>query len=132
MKPPTTPRRRRRIDDNLMPMINVVFLLLIFFMVAGRIQVQERSLTLPSSVSDARAQPAALDVVMHADGSTWIDGVALVGPVHAALLARGVGAATIISCRIHRDLPAASLDDLLEAAHSLDVARLQMTTVLTR
>ncbi len=38
MNPLLTPRRRPASDDNLIPLINIVFLLLIFFMVAGQMQ----------------------------------------------------------------------------------------------
>ena len=38
---PPTPRRAFSVNDNLVPLINIIFLLLIFFMIAGRIAVSD-------------------------------------------------------------------------------------------
>ncbi|WP_053981893.1 ExbD/TolR family protein [Marinagarivorans algicola] len=49
-------KRKPSTDDNLIPLINIVFLLLIFFMIAGKIEViHDAGLALPTS---AKAQPA--------------------------------------------------------------------------
>ena len=44
----------RSSDDGLIPMINIVFLLLIFFMIAGQIAQQEPNLQLPISQSHSK------------------------------------------------------------------------------
>ena len=59
------PRRKANSDDNLIPLINIVFLLLIFFMIAGKIeQIQDAGLTLPenSQTKPAIAQPITLQL----------------------------------------------------------------------
>jgi biopolymer transport protein ExbD len=58
-------RRKANSDDNLIPLINIVFLLLIFFMIAGKIeQIQDAGLTLPqnSQTNPAIAQPITLQL----------------------------------------------------------------------
>ena len=60
-----TQRRKTNSDDNLIPLINIVFLLLIFFMIAGKIeQIQDAGLTLPenSQTKPAVAQPITLQL----------------------------------------------------------------------
>ncbi len=50
-------KRKASTDDNLIPLINIVFLLLIFFMIAGKIEViHDAGLALPIS---AKAKPAS-------------------------------------------------------------------------
>lgn len=45
-------RKSRSAEDNMIPMINIVFLLLIFFMIAGQItSVQNQDIVLPKTVS---------------------------------------------------------------------------------
>ncbi|ABG40794.1 outer membrane transport energization protein ExbD [Paraglaciecola sp. T6c] len=58
-------KRKANSDDNLIPLINIVFLLLIFFMIAGKIeQIQDAGLTLPdnSQTKPAIAQPITLQL----------------------------------------------------------------------
>ena len=59
------PRRKANTDDNLIPLINIVFLLLIFFMIAGKIeQIHDAGLTLPknSHAKSAISQPITLQL----------------------------------------------------------------------
>jgi len=75
--------RNRRNEDpeiNLTPLIDVVFLLLIFFMVTTTF-MRESSLeiTLPqASPEAAEQQPEVLDLVVNADGEYALDGRTLV------------------------------------------------------
>lgn len=58
-------RRKANSDDNLIPLINIVFLLLIFFMIAGKIeQIHDAGLTLPQSSQTKSAidQPITLQL----------------------------------------------------------------------
>ena len=72
------PRRRNQGDDNLIPLINIVFLLLVFFMVAGQLRPAA-----PTEVELARvatnAAPAAshqtrVAIHLNAQGQIWVDG----------------------------------------------------------
>lgn len=70
------PKRRNSDDDNLIPLINIVFLMLIFFIVAGQIEASDGvKIESPSSVSDTKLTAERLKVVISEDGQLFIDGV---------------------------------------------------------
>jgi len=61
--------RQRNEDDNLIPLINIVFLLLIFFMLAGTFTKPERfDVAPPRSLSPAMAEEQEMVVLLSADG----------------------------------------------------------------
>lgn len=64
------PKRNRSLDDKILPLINVVFLLLIFFVLAGAItRAAPFDLTLPTSQqSEQRTLPADPVLSIAADG----------------------------------------------------------------
>lgn len=71
-------QRRRDGDAGVLPLINVVFLLLIFFMVAARLAPSEPfSLAPPRSAASGAAADGAARVAVAADGRVAVDGVAL-------------------------------------------------------
>jgi len=62
----------------LTPLIDVVFLLLIFFMVSSTFKDEARlALDLPESAADSTALPKALEVVISADGQYHVNGEAV-------------------------------------------------------
>ena len=62
-------------DDNMIPLINIVFLLLIFFMVAGQIKAQPgQAITLPSTAQLESAQAQTLRLELFADGQLMLNG----------------------------------------------------------
>ncbi len=64
-------------DDNLIPLINVVFLMLIFFMVAGHIEKKDAvKIRVPNSVSEMQ-QAEGVTVLLTAYGEVYVDGEAL-------------------------------------------------------
>tara|TARA_R110001583_G_scaffold195556_1_gene376165 strand:+ start:48573 stop:49010 length:438 start_codon:yes stop_codon:yes gene_type:complete len=68
-------KRSNSDDDNLIPLINIVFLMLIFFMVAGQIQPSDGvKVESPNSISDTKLTPERLKVVIAEDGELFIDG----------------------------------------------------------
>src|SRR5690606_24728351 len=88
LKPP----RRTGGDDNIIPMINIVFLLLIFFMVAGQIKAMDSAgVELPDGDLGARARPEAITLAMDSHNRLSLNGtpVPLTDPAAplAALLA---------------------------------------------
>ena len=70
------PKRPRSTEDNILPLINVVFLLLIFFMLAGVLtQSPPFSLTPPSSVeTEDSAQLESRVLSISADGELAMSG----------------------------------------------------------
>lgn len=67
--------RPKRDDERLLPLINVVFLLLIFIMLAGRLATSDPfRIEPPRSRSDTAAQPRELTVLIGAGGRLALDG----------------------------------------------------------
>lgn len=124
-------RRAGSGDDGMIPMINIVFLLLVFFMIAGQITPRDTGVELPASVSEAEIAEQQLAVSIDTDGQVRVDGDPVDGDLvsHLATLveARG-GDPVVVTCRVHRELPAQVLDPVLQAARELRIKRLQIVT----
>ncbi len=59
----------RSIDDKIIPMINVIFLLLMFFLIVGNLQrLSVPDLVTPLSGSDTMAVPQSIDITLSIDG----------------------------------------------------------------
>ncbi len=92
--------RRHKLDlvVDITPLIDVVFLMLIFFMVSTSFNVATAlKLDLPSSHAkpDAKAKQHPLVVAIKADGSLFVDGKAVADhDLHGRLLAASKGDAT--------------------------------------
>ncbi len=74
------PRRVEDIDINVTSLIDVVLLLLIFFMVSTRFVEQSKiDLTLPSASREPPARlPSTIEISIDRRGQVWVDGKALV------------------------------------------------------
>ena len=73
----STPRCGRD-DERVLPLINVVFLLLIFFMIAGAIDAGDPiTAEPPRSASEEAIEARELVIVMSADGRLALDGAVL-------------------------------------------------------
>ena len=118
----------RSSDDGLIPMINIVFLLLIFFMIAGQIAQQEPNLQLPISQSEQELSPLGVAIHIRADGQVSLGGEAVDGDLEQRLAQSLGDPATPVNCHVHQNLPASVLDPVLNAARRLGVQRLQIVT----
>ena len=74
------PNRRDEVDLDITPLIDVVFLLLIFFMVSTTFEHNsEINITLPSSSKEiTEAKPDAVNVGLDSEGNVYINDKALV------------------------------------------------------
>lgn len=74
------PRNEQEIDVNLTPLIDVVFLLLIFFMVSTTfVRESEIDLTLPEASEEQRDVPLdKIDVAVDKNGQYFVNGQALI------------------------------------------------------
>lgn len=115
-------------DDGLIPMINIVFLLLIFFMVAGQIASRDASLQLPVSTSQDELLAGEIEITIGIDGVARINGEPVAGDLLDRLQQLSVGESTMVVCRAHQELPARALDPVLAAARALGVRHLQIAT----
>lgn len=69
------PREDHRVEVTVIPMVNIVFLLLIFFMLVGRIvPSDELDVSPPLSLSDQMQSGEPIRIIVAADGRTMVDG----------------------------------------------------------
>ncbi|TVS00541.1 MAG: biopolymer transporter ExbD [Rhodospirillales bacterium] len=81
-------RAKSNLDDRILPLINVVFLLLIFFMLAGRLAAPDPfDVVPPHSVSRGEAPPRHAMILIGADGRLALDGVVMAPPELQAAVA---------------------------------------------
>lgn len=130
MLPGTTPPSRKRSDDDtLIPMINIVFLLLVFFMIAGQINAYtEDRLQVPDSTSPDALEPTDVDISIDAERVVRVNGDIVVGDLNAALDVLDIDAASGVVCRVDHTLPASVLDPILRSVRQRSIARLQIAT----
>ena len=74
----SVPSRQSTLDSSLIPLINVVFLMLAFFMIAGQIQrTSPVTVNPPLSISETRQGDFSAVVHVAADGQVFLDRVPL-------------------------------------------------------
>lgn len=102
--------RPPRADDNeerILPLINIVFLLLIFFMVAGRLTAGD-----PFEVAPARSAQAGAtgeegaEILLGRDGQLALDGEVMVGPALLSALAGRLETTPDMPVRLRADASA--------------------------
>lgn len=72
------PSRSRNDEERMLPLVNVVFLLLIFFMIAGKLAASDPfQISPPQSQSDGQPEAQELLVLVGADGRLALDGEVL-------------------------------------------------------
>ncbi|KPQ30619.1 MAG: biopolymer transport protein ExbD [Marinobacter excellens HL-55] len=78
--PPSTSGKGllERVEDALLPLINLVFLLLMFFIVAGQL-TNEPLPELPGTTPQKQVRSPDADLMVRADGQWLVDGQALTG-----------------------------------------------------
>lgn len=129
--PRPTDRPMPGTDDGMIPMINIVFLLLVFFMIAGQIAPRDPAIDLPASTSAGELATDQVVISIDADGALRVDGRAIDGELSdhlAPLFADSGTAPPALTCRAHRSLPVSALDPVLAVARGLPVTRLQIVT----
>ena len=121
---------RRRSDDNMIPLINIVFLLLIFFMVAGQMRASlVADITLPDSDLDTPLPPKAVAIQIDRDGQTYLFGKpASVAEIEQQLRALPDQQTINIALQADRDVTAAQLDTLLAALRGMRNAATSLYT----
>jgi len=122
---------------NLTPMIDVVFLLLIFFMLAGSLEPPDLfDLELPetSSAQPAETEPRPVVLTLGARGDLAIDGVAVERNALIAKLRRDTSGTALredtpLHLRADARTPARVLRPLLDELRSAGVSELALVTV---
>jgi len=134
----TQPQPRRPQDDALIPLINVVFLMLIFFMIAGQIRPPEAlNIDLPTSRQGQLAEPERILLLMDRQARIALDGEILPAPLLSERLAVRLAAASAmddgrtdprvgITLKADAAVTQGQLRALLDELHSLGVERLRL------
>ncbi len=123
------PKRRRDSDDNVLPLINIVFLLLIFFMVAGALHARPPFDATPPGTEHADdSQPGNAILAVSADGDLALGGKPIEAAALPDALARRDSEDEPLQVQAHRDLRATTLQDLLSDLRRAGVAEVHLLT----
>ena len=124
---PDTPRKTSSLDDSMIPAINIVFLLLIFFMVAGQIKAPQEELTVPTSSSESEL--ASLDAVLEIDAQGKLtlnhQPITSIRQLGASKESAKISSLTL---RVHKTLNAEVLDPILRRIRELGLKQVQLET----
>ncbi len=120
----------RSIDDKLIPMINVIFLLLMFFLIVGNLsRLVGQGLVSPVSVSDAMAAAQSIEITLSADGALgWGDEVLSLAQLQQRIR-QHPGAATGLRLRADARVSAARLLPVIDALKAAGATRIAIVTV---
>jgi biopolymer transport protein ExbD len=122
----TTARRRRAAGDTFVPMINIVFLLLIFFLLSATIAPPDPfDMTLPEAAI-AEAETVALPGVLHVSAT----GEIIFGEMHGDAALRAVATrqnAGRLALRADAQLDGAAFSALLGQLAALGVTDIELT-----
>jgi biopolymer transport protein ExbD len=129
-------RRREALDINITPLIDVVFLLLIFFMVSTTFEREsELGIELPESTATAEpTRKGNLEVSVDAKGHYYVDGRPLVNTQLATLVQAmqkrvtelGTKPAVVVSA--DGNAPHQAVMAVMDAAQQVGLARLRFAT----
>lgn len=123
------PKRSRSMDDNILPLINVVFLLLIFFVLAGAItQSAPFDITLPASQqTKARTIPGDRVLSVGANGQLGFDGDRI-QPEELTTVLADWPAGHPLQVRADSQLKARRLSALLQQLRRAGIAEVRLLT----
>lgn len=131
------PTPREPVDINLTPLIDVVFLLLIFFMVSTTFnRDSELSIELPAASAEAQArEPQSIEVAIDAQGRFYINGRELLNTQSKTLRralaeAAGDNEAPPVIISADAKTPHQAVIRIMDAARELGFVRLTFATRL--
>ncbi len=126
------PPRPRNDEERILPLINVVFLLLIFFMLAGRLAASDPfEIAPPRSASEGPVATQDLLVLVGADGRLALDGEVLDEAALEAAVAERLSKDGDARVRLKADGRAEATDvvAVMELLRGAGVERLKLLTV---
>ena len=124
--------KRRNDDDSILPLINVVFLLLIFFMLAGKLSAGDPfRIDPPASVSDAQVAAEYMEILIGADGRLALDDALVDEAGLSTGVKRRLGQGGEVRVHLKADGAAAALQvvGIMELLRDAGVEKLQLLTV---
>lgn len=127
--------RPRNEDERILPLINVVFLLLIFFMIAGQLSATDAFRVDPAeSRSEGRPEREDILVLVGADGRLAVDDTEIGADELEGMLRERLEGRDGVRVRLKADARAGATDvvAIMERLRSAGVERLQLLTVPER
>ncbi|MBV1789623.1 biopolymer transporter ExbD [Marinobacterium sp. D7] len=125
-------------DDNVIPLINIVFLMLIFFMVAGQVSKSDVVKTEPpKSINENRlSELESIDIIVTSEGETYIgDDLVKNGNISTSikdkLKAYTDMDSVSVRLKVDADLPVAELRSLLRQVRDAGLVRVSLITRLS-
>lgn len=129
------PRGEEEVDVNLTPLIDVVFLLLIFFMVSTTfIRESEIELTLPEASAEARENPVdVIEIAIDANGRFFVNGNALINTqletIRQALISvRPVDVEPVVVISADANASHQAVVSVMDAARQVGLTRITFPT----
>lgn len=122
--------RRASLALNLTPLIDIVFLLLVFFMLTAHF-VEEESLSvdLPDAASaDSLEAQESLEIVIAADGAIHIAGRVVAADKLEAAIRAALGAASTVQLRGDAGTPLQQVVEVMDAARRAGAEALDIVT----
>lgn len=118
-------------DDKLVPMINVIFLLLMFFLIAGNLKsLFSEEQVMPRSLSEALPAGRQSEISLTRDGALkWGDETMAAAELAARLRALPDGVPVALGLRADARTPAAVLLPVLDALREAGVERIALVTL---
>lgn len=121
-------KRSATIDESMVPAINIVFLLLIFFMIAGKIEAQKQPLTIPSSSSESELVTSEVEIQISVDGLYFLNSLPIKESLYLELQRLVLNDQSVVTVLVDRELPATVLDPVLNAVRKLGIKNLNIAT----
>ncbi len=119
-------------DSNMIPLINIVFLMLIFFMVAGKIAARDAASFQPPETTIATKAPNnTISVTIADDGVVWLDNqpqlhIDAMTSQHWQDLSDQLAKSSQVLINADANLPARQLDPLLNALRASGIEQIQL------
>ncbi len=127
------PKRRAKDDEErILPLINIVFLLLVFFMVAGRLTAPDPfKIELPHSSSDDEAGVQEAMIAIGQDGRLALDGTVMIEAEILSALTERLSSDDGLKVRMKADgqVEAIRVVEVMELLREAGVEKLAMLTV---
>lgn len=127
-------KRKEDLQINLTPLIDVVFLLLIFFMVSTSFKKETKiTINLPEATGEAsEALPSSVDVSITKGGEVYINGQGLLNrqmdTIKSAIKSLSLEISTPVVISPDEDAPVQAVINVMDAAGQLGYKNIQIAT----
>ncbi len=123
-----TPRSKRGGDDNMIPLVNIVFLMLVFYMIAGQItDPRGRNIDPPVSSSKKPLVHAPVVLILETDNSLSINGKPVTyESLDADILGATNAGSEGVIVKADKEVKAKNLDRLFEILRQLQISKVTL------